>query len=130
MVDARKKESETKILDSLKEEHLTFTMLLAKTKLARSTLSFRLKDLVRSGKIEKYYNTYRLAQKGIIEIQIEGMIRYLGLVATHQIVRTKLNLPVEFDINKEIEGYARAQSKRITWKELYEFLQEKYPLTI
>ena len=117
-------------MDCLKKEHLTFTMLLAETKLARSTLSFRLKELLRNGKIERYYNTYRLAQKGIIETQIEGMIQFLGLVATHQIIRNKLDLPLEFDINEEMEGYSEEKPKNVSWKELFEFLEEKHPLTI
>jgi len=86
--------------------------------------------LLETGKIERFYNTYRITEKGIPEIQIEGMIQYLGTVATHYIIRKKLNLPIEFDISHEIEEYLRQEPKNVTWKQLFDYLEEKYPLIL
>jgi len=131
--DARKEESESKILGILKEKgYQTFSVLLAETGLARSTLSQRLKNLMETGKIERYYNTYKITEKGIPEIYIESMIQNLGIVATHYIVRKKLNLPIEhpYDIREEIKEYLKQEPKTVTWKQLFDYLQEKYPLVI
>ena len=125
-----KRESQRKILDALKKENLTFGQLLEEAKISRSTLSIHLKELIRNGKIERFYNTYQITPKAIAEVQIEGMIRYLGTVATHQIVRTKLNLPIEFDIYKEMENYLKEEPRTVSWKKLSDYLEKKHPLTI
>ena len=125
-----KRESQRKILDALKKENLTFGQLLEEAKISRSTLSIHLKELIRNGRIERFYNTYQITQKAFAEVQIEGMIRYLGTVATHQIVRTKLNLPIEFDIYKEMENYLKEEPRTVSWKKLSDYLEKKYPLTI
>ena len=125
-----KKESQRRILEALENENLTFEQLLKKAKISRSTLAIHLKELLKNGKARRFYNTYQITQKAVAEIQIEGMIQHLGRVATHQIVRTKLNIPLEFDINKEIEEYLKAEPKNVSWKELLDFLEKKNPLTI
>lgn len=128
-----KEENQKKILWSLKEKgNLTFKILLEETGLARSTLASHLKDLLEAGKIERFYNTYRITQKGIPEVQVEGMIQHLGIVATHFIIRKKLKLPIEeeSDIYKEIENWLKQEPKDVTWKQLFDYLQEKHPLTL
>ena len=124
-----KKENRKKILRTLTEKgNLPFKALLEETGFARSTLARHLKYLVENGKIEKFYNIYKVTKKMVLKTQAEGMIQYLGLVATHQTARTKLKLPVKFDIIKEMEYYMRGEPKNFSWKELLEFLEENYPL--
>jgi len=110
--------------------NLPFKGLLEESGFARSTLARHLKYLIENGKIEKFYNIYRISQEMVVKAQIESMIQNLGKVATHQIVRTKLNLPVEFDIENEMFQYERGKPKNVSWKELFEFLEKEYPLII
>lgn len=128
--EAIKKKTQRKILKALEKQNLTFEQLLKEAKISRSTLAIHLKELLKNGKIERFYNTYRLTRKGIVETQIESMIHYLGIVATHHIIKTKLNLPVEFGIKEEIEGYMKEEPENVSWKELFEFLEKEYPLII
>lgn len=126
-----KRENRKKIIQILTDKgNLPFKGLLEETGFARSTLARHLKYLIEKGEIEKFYNIYRVTQKMVVETQAEGMINYLGQVAVHQIVRTKLNLPVESDINREMEYYMKGKPKNFSWQELFDFLEEKYPLTI
>lgn len=124
-----KEESRKKILRSLKEKgNLMFKQLLEETELARSTLTLRLKDLLETGKIERFYNTYKITQKAIAEVQIECMIKNLGRVATHYVVRKKLNKPIDVhhDIFSEIAQWFKQD---LSWKELFDYLEEKYSVT-
>lgn len=126
-----KKETERKILEALKEKgNLRFEQLLKEANISRSTLTIHLKELLKQRKIRRFYNTYQITYETVAKIQIEGMIKYLGKVAVHQIIRTKLNLPIEFDINKEMKRYSETKPKNVSWKKLFEFLQEEYQLTI
>lgn len=126
-----KRENRKKILQILIEKgNLPFQGLLEETGFARSTLARHLKYLTEKGEIEKFYNIYRVTKKTVLEAQAEAMINYLGKIATHQIARTKLNLPLEFDINREMEYYMKGEPKSFSWKELFDYLQEKHPLEI
>ena len=125
------------ILKALNRENLTFSELLEMKIVSRTSLSSHLRKLLESGDVEKTYASqkkrimvYRICSKAVAEIYIEGMIQYLGRVATHQIVRTKLNLPLEHDVNKEMETYMEEKPKNVSWKKLFHFLEEKYQLTI
>lgn len=122
-----KRESRKKILKALEKENLTFTQLLEEVEIARSTLAIHLKELLKNGKIEKFYNTYRITKKAVAEVYIESMIQYLGTVTTHEIVREKLNLPVEFYVSEEIKKYL---ALAYPWEELFEYLQENHPLVL
>lgn len=125
-----KKESQRKIVKALEKENLTFKKLLEKAEISRSTLAIHLKELLKNGKIERFYNTYRITRKAVTELQIEGMINYLGTVATHQIVRTKMNLPLQLKIKQEIKNYLKGEPKNVSWKELLEYLEKEHPLII
>ena len=127
-----KEKTRTIILKSLeKEGNLTFKALLEETHLARSTLALRLKDLLAIGKIQRFYNTYRITEMGNIETQIKSMIEYLGLLATYKIFSEKANVKVDFpeSLNEAIENYVKAESK-ISAKKYMEYLKENYPLEI
>jgi len=127
-------ENREKILLSLKKASLRFKELLKETGVSRATLSKHLKELEREMSIEKIYNTeekgvvYRLRGKGIAEVQMEAWIKHLGVVATQYIVRRNLNLPTKpyYDIYEEIDEYLKLKLETVTWKELFDYLEEKH----
>ena len=132
-----KDENRKLILKALNRESLTFGELLEMNIVSRTSLSSHLRKLMKSEDIQKTYATekkrvvvYQICSKAVADLKIEGMIHYLGLVATHQVARTELNRPIEFDINEEMKGYVEAKPEDVSWKELFEVLKEKYPLTI
>lgn len=127
-----KEKTRSTILKTLeKEGNLTFKALLEETHFARSTLSIRLKDLLANGKIQRFYNTYRITEMGNIETQIKSMIQCLGLLATYRVFSEKGNIKNDFAkaLRETIEGYVKATSK-IPAKEYMEYLKEIYPLEI
>ena len=124
------------ILKALNREPLIFGELLEMKIVSRTSLSSHLKKLLQNGDVQKVYDSqkkrvvYRICSKAVAEIYVESMIWNLGITATHQIVRTKLNLPLESNIKEEIEEYLKGDPKNVSWKELFDFLEEKYPLII
>ena len=128
-----KKESQTKILKALKEENLTFKQLLKEAKISRSTLAIHLKELLKNGKIKRFYNTYQITKQSIIELMVDSWIKNLGKVAVHHIVRKKLNKPIEIDIFNEIEQHLKLEPEKDSlwsWKALFEYIEKEYPLEI
>ena len=137
------KQIEDFILFEITEEKTTFTELLKKCKehrstLSRVTLTKHLKNLIRKNFVEKTYNSkkdqvvYSPLDKGIVKIQIESMIWNLGKTATHYIVRKKLKKPIDvhYDILYEIDQYMKTEPKSVSWKQLFDFLEDNYPVVI
>lgn len=121
-----------KILKAI-EHHgsMTFSELLKSGIVSREPLSRHLRKLVSANVIEKHFDktrnrvVYRLTRRAVAELHAESMIRHIGLDATYHVVRTKLNLPSDFDFNKEINTYLKEELK-LPWKELLRYLEENH----
>ena len=112
-----------KILKAIeKHETIIFRELLNLRIVSKGSLNIHLRSLIKSGEVEKFYNktknklVYRLTKKGAAPLIIEGMIRNLGRVATHYIVRKKLNKPIDIhhDIRNEIKQYLSLKPKAVS----------------
>jgi len=126
--------NQNKMLKAI-EHHgsITFTELLKSGIVSREPLSRHLRKLVSANVIEKHFDktrnrvVYRLTRRAVAEFHVEGMIRHVGLYATYHVVRTKLNLPSDFDFNKEINIYLNEELK-LPWKELLQYLEKNHKL--
>lgn len=116
-----------------KNSDITFGELLKKEIVSREPLGRHLRELLKTGIIEKRISetknraVYRLTEKGKIPLTIEGMIHYLGVVATNTVFAKQLKFKPELDINYEIEAYANAESE-IPAQKFYEYFREKHQL--
>lgn len=128
-----------RILETLTAlERATFEELKENTEVSRATLSSHLKDLMKSKCVKKVYDeergrvVYRITEKALIEeVIVEGLVEYLGVVATHFVLRTKLGLPNPISIEEELENYLKdLGTSEIPPKKLFEALRKKYPLVI
>jgi len=126
-----------KILKAIeKNSDITFSELLKKEIVSREPLGRHLRELLKTGfgnvlffSETKNRVVYRLTEKGKIPLTIEGMIHYLGVVATNTVFAKQLKFKPELDINYEIEAYVNAKSE-IPAQKFYEYFREKHPLII
>ena len=122
------------ILKALKKGNLTFGEILEKRIVSRATLTSHLKKLLRDNSVEKVYDSernrvvYHIEDKGKGKVNVESWITSLGIMATHYIVRKKLDKPIEpeHDIFHEIEIYLEMDCKQTVWSEMFKYLEEKY----
>jgi len=136
--EIQKRETRRKILTKLSKRPMTFDELKENARISRSTLTDHLKTLRKEGVIRKVINSkrdrpvYVIEEKPLIEeVIIEGMMQYLAVVATHFVLRTKLGLPTQIDLDKEVENYLEDSGwSEISPRTLLDALEKKYPLVI
>lgn len=125
-----------RILEAMKKRgEIGFNELLRLEIVSKEPLSRHLKHLLRTKQVEKHFSKaknreiYRLTIYGEIPLIVDGMIHYLGTIATHAVFAKKLGVRLEFSINKEIEKYIEAKSE-IPPEKFYKYLKDNHPLIV